>query len=270
MIGARELTAFSLMPLVLGAIVLLPPWVYLAMVWFVTMMAAWELLALLRRHQFPVPLVPSLVVLGATLPGVWVLGLPWAHALLLVPLLGLPLIYLLGRYPIAGASAAISGAIFTCLFFTATGGAMGLLRTVFPGSLGIKMVLLHCLTVWGGDSGAYYIGVRFGRHKMAPRVSPKKSWEGLVGGTALTFFGVWFCRTVFMPELPWALGAALAALLSVVTPLGDLVESLFKRDVGVKDSSDLIPGHGGFLDRSDSIYFAAPFTLALLLLGMPS
>ena len=106
---------------------------------------------------------------------------------------------------------------------------------------------------------------RFGRHRLAPKVSPKKSWEGILGGTLLTAFGVWFCRTVFYPELSPTLAVGTGFLLAVLSPLGDLVESLLKRDAGVKDSSDLLPGHGGFLDRSDSLFFAAPFVLALFL-----
>jgi len=271
-IGAREATAFALLPVVLAAIIFLPAWVYLALVWIFTMLAVRELLALLARLGHPAPQAPTLVAVGLALPLLWYLGLPAAGGVLALVLLGVPLAYLLGRYPIAGATAGISGATFAALYFAATGGAMGLLRTAFAGALGIKVVLTHCLTMWGGDSGAYYVGSRFGRHRLAPKVSPKKSWEGVAGGVALTAFGVWFCRTVFFHELPLTIAIALFALLSVLAPLGDLVESLFKRDAGVKDSSDLIPGHGGFLDRTDSLYFAAPFTLALFLwlLGTPA
>ena len=272
MIGAREATAFALMPVVIGAIVFLPSWVYLAIVWAITILAARELLALLTRLAHPSPRVPTLAAVGLALPALWVGGLPAAGAVLALLLLGLPLVYLIGGYPIAGATAGISGAAFTALYFAVTGGAMGLLRTEFAGTLGVKVVLLHCLTVWGGDSGAYYLGSRFGRHKLSPLVSPKKSWEGVAGGVALTAFGVWFCRTVFFPELSVTASLALFALLAVLAPLGDLVESLFKRDAGVKDSSDLIPGHGGFLDRTDSLFYAAPFVLALLLflVGKPA
>ena len=268
--GAREATAFALIPVVVAAIVFLPPWVYLAMVWVVTMLSAWELLALFRRLGQPAPQVPTLVTLGALLPGVWLGGLPRTGALLALALLAVPVAYLLGRYPIQGAAAGIAGATFTALYFLMTGGAMGFLRTAFVGTLGVKVLLLHCLTIWAGDSGAYYLGTRFGKHRLAPLVSPKKSWEGILGGTLLTAFGVWFCRTVFFPQLPLSVAVGTAVLLAVLAPLGDLVESLFKRDAGVKDSSDVLPGHGGFLDRSDSLFFAAPFVLAVFLLfGVP-
>jgi len=264
-VGAREATAFAVLPVLLAAIVFLPAWVYLAAVWVVTMLAAWELVALLRARTHPVPFAPTLVALGAALPALWWGDLAWSGPILAALVLLLPLAYLLGRQPIAGAAAGVAGSVFTAAYFTVASGGMGLLRTSFAGTLGWKVVLIYCLTLWAGDSGAYYVGSRFGRHRLAPQVSPKKSWEGIAGAVAVTIFGVWVCRTVFFPELAWSAAWALAALLIVLAPLGDLVESLVKRDAGVKDSSALIPGHGGFLDRTDSLFFAAPFVLALLL-----
>jgi phosphatidate cytidylyltransferase len=265
-VGQREATAFALLPLILAGVVLLPPWVYLAAVWIVGMLAAWELLAMLRRKGFSVPRVPTIVALGVAMPLLWWGGLAMAGPLLAAVILALPLVYLLGRYPIEGAAGAMTGSAFAAAYFATTAGAMGFLRTSFVGSIGWKVVLLHCLTIWGGDSGAYYLGSRLGRHRLAPRVSPKKSWEGVVGGVAGTLIGVAVCRFAFFRELPLPAAGAVVVLLAVLAPLGDLVESLFKRDAGIKDSSTLIPGHGGFLDRTDSLFFAAPFVLALLLL----
>lgn len=264
MIGNRETTAFLLLPAILGAIVFLPPWVFLAAVWVVSLLAARELVAILRRVHPPTPTLPPLLALALALPAIWLGGLPGAGAVLAAVVLLVPVAHLLAGRPVAGASGAIAGAVFVAVYFAVTGGAMGLLRIAF-GELGWKVLLTHCLVIWGGDSGAYYVGTRFGRHRLAPVVSPKKSWEGIAGGTALSFFAVWVCRTVFFPELPWSVGLPLAALLSLLAPLGDLVESLFKRDAGVKDSADTLPGHGGFLDRTDSLFFAAPFVLALFL-----
>jgi len=264
--GVRERTALALIPLILAAVVFLPPWVYLTAIWIITMASGWELLALLRQGGYSVPLAPAMVALGAGLPILWVSGLEAAVPVLGVIILGLPLTYLVGSRPLQGATAGFSATTWAVLYFTATGVAMGMLRLAFPDQVGIKLVILHCLTIWGGDSGAYYFGSRFGRRRMAPRISPKKSWEGLAAGVATTFFGVWVCRTVFFGELPLGLAVTLAGVLAVAAPLGDLLESLMKRDVGVKDSSGLIPGHGGFLDRTDSVFFAAPLVVATTLL----
>jgi len=265
--SAREVTAFALLPLIIAGIALLPAWVYLSVVWLVGMMAAWELLVILRQRGHPVSFAPTLLSLGVGLPAIWYLGLPWATVVPTAMVALLPLAYLLLGGPVEGASGGIGGSVLVAAYFAVAAGAMGLLRVAFPEPFGWKVVLTTCLTIWGGDSGAYYVGSRFGRHKMAPRVSPKKSWEGIAGGTVATFFGVWFCRTVFFPEMSWAVAIVLGGVLAVLAPLGDLVESMFKRDAGVKDSSALIPGHGGFLDRTDSLYYVAPFVLALFLLA---
>ncbi len=264
--GRREATAFALGPLILVAIAFLPSWAYLAAMWFATLMAAWELLAMVRRLEIPAPRVATLVVLAIALPAIWWLGLRDAGLVLAAVVVVLPLVYLLGRFPVAGATGGMACSLLVALYFAVFGGAMGLLRTSFPDPLGWKAVVTLIITIWAGDSGAYYLGSRFGRHKLSPRVSPNKTWEGAFGGLLLTFVGVAFCRAVFFPELSVAAGVTMASILTVVAPLGDLVESLFKRDSGVKDSSQLIPGHGGFLDRTDSLFFAAPFVLAVLLL----
>jgi phosphatidate cytidylyltransferase len=268
-IRAREATAFALLPLVLAGIVWLPAWVYLTIIWVFSLMATWELLTLDRKLGQPVLFLPSLLAVALALPALWLVGLGHAGAVLAAVVLLLPMVYLFTRRPIEGVSSAIAGSVFGAVYFVVAGGAMGLLRIAFPGPLGVKIVLTHCIAVWAGDSGAFYLGTMIGRHRLAPRVSPKKSWEGVLGGTLMTFFGVWFCKAVFFEELGWLPALALGAMLSVLAPVGDLVESLFKRDAGVKDSSDLIPGHGGFLDRTDSLFYAAPFVLALLLVFGP-
>ena len=120
------------------------------------------------------------------------------------------------------------------------------------------------IAIWIGDSGAYYVGKNLGRHKMAPVVSPKKTWEGLAGGVAATFAAAAAFQAFFPISIGWNHVFSLAAILSVSAPIGDLIISLFKRDTGVKDSSSLIPGHGGLLDRTDSLLFSAPFVLLYL------
>lgn len=112
--------------------------------------------------------------------------------------------------------------------------------------------------VWICDSGAYFVGKSMGKHKLLERVSPKKSWEGAIGGFIFTIICYTALLSFFIPAFPTLHAGIIGALIGVVGQVGDLAESLLKRDAGVKDSSKLIPGHGGILDRFDSILFVAP------------
>jgi len=111
------------------------------------------------------------------------------------------------------------------------------------------------LAVWAGDAGAYFIGVLFGRHKLAPTVSPGKTWEGLAAGTVATI-GVTFVALYKQDFLSIPESLVLGAVIAIVAPLGDLFESALKRDADVKDSGRLLGGHGGILDRLDALLFS--------------
>lgn len=113
------------------------------------------------------------------------------------------------------------------------------------------------LLVWAGDSGAYIFGVRFGRHKLFERISPKKSWEGLFGGILTAIITAWILNFIF-PQYNIILLIVMAVVVVLSGTLGDLVESMLKRSIGVKDSGRFMPGHGGLLDRFDSILLASP------------
>jgi phosphatidate cytidylyltransferase len=123
---------------------------------------------------------------------------------------------------------------------------------------GLKLVFLMLFIVMSGDSAAYYLGCRFGRRKLYPAVSPNKSVEGAVGGLVGSMVGTAIAKLLFFPELGWLYGLLAALVVGAAGQAGDLFESLLKRSCGVKDSGALIPGHGGVLDRLDSILFAAP------------
>lgn len=143
---------------------------------------------------------------------------------------------------------------------------------------GTALVLLPLLLTWASDIGAYFAGRAFGRRKLIPSVSPGKTVAGAVGGLLLTMLVSWLLGRVALPDVAQlgmtTVGALLfGALLSVGAQVGDLAESLLKREAGVKDSSRLLPGHGGVLDRIDSLLFTLPlgyFLLELLLIPVPA
>lgn len=120
--------------------------------------------------------------------------------------------------------------------------------------------------IWAVDTGAWFVGRLVGRTPLAPRISPKKSWEGSIGGTVIACALAWFLREAFLREVMGSVEAmCYAVLISVTAQVSDLIESLMKRSFGAKDSSQLLPGHGGVLDRFDSFIFAAPFFYYVLL-----
>jgi phosphatidate cytidylyltransferase len=119
---------------------------------------------------------------------------------------------------------------------------------------------------WVGDIAAYYVGKNFGRHKLAPRVSPGKSWEGAVASLAGSMvFGFFYLNYLIPQVAPWQ-SLLLAGVGNVAGQLGDLAESALKRGAGVKDSGTMLPGHGGWLDRVDSTLFAVPVVYWLVML----
>lgn len=257
---SRVLVALVGLPVVLGA-------VYLGGWWLFALVAVAALVAL---HEFwllarPLaPLAPAgyigaiLALVGAELGGIgWGVG---------GVLLTFPLAFVLKA--ISGARTAATIAISGTLMGAAwVGGGLGfliLLRDLPEhGRLAALTVLL---AVWAGDTFAYLGGRLIGRHKMAPATSPGKTWEGFVVGTAATVF-VSFVALYHQDFLTIGQSIVLGVVVAVAAPLGDLFESLLKRDMDVKDTGRLLGGHGGVLDRIDALLFAAPaayFTILAL------
>lgn len=133
--------------------------------------------------------------------------------------------------------------------------------------LGLAASLVLVASVWAADVAAYLFGLLFGRHKMSPRISPKKSWEGFVAG-CLACVAVWlFAAPAVGIALPIALLGATGSAVALTSVMGDLFESRLKREVGVKDSGTALPGHGGFMDRVDSLVPSAAVAYWLLVAG---
>ncbi len=122
---------------------------------------------------------------------------------------------------------------------------------------GTMRILTIVACVVASDTGAFTVGVLFGRHKMAPTISPNKTWEGFAGGIVFSVAVGVLCA-IYLLQIHWAIGLLLGVLLSLAGTVGDLVESLIKRDVGLKDMSNFLPGHGGVMDRLDSMLVAVP------------
>ncbi|KPK58688.1 MAG: hypothetical protein AMS21_10485, partial [Gemmatimonas sp. SG8_38_2] len=137
-----------------------------------------------------------------------------------------------------------------------------------PSWRGAAIIFLPVAITWIGDSAAYSVGRAIGRHKLAPAISPNKTWEGAIAGFAATVLSallwVWLTQPLVSWTMSWVQVAGLGALVSIAGQIGDLFESRFKRDCGVKDSSNLLPGHGGSLDRVDALLFAFPIAYVYL------
>jgi phosphatidate cytidylyltransferase len=261
MLATRIIVALVLLPVGLLA-VYLGGVTFVALIALILVLAAWEYTRLFRACGlqptgfFVLPGV-LLIVLGRWMDGF--LSAPWILSLLIMGSMAYHLIaYERGRDQ-AGTDFAVT--VSAWLYIGWLGAYLISLRELPDGMWWLLLVLP---TVWLADSGAYFIGSRFGRHRLSPRLSPKKSWEGYLAGLVFGTLGgaglaaLW--RLAAGPESAFTplFGAALGLLLSLVTTLGDLGESMIKRQCGVKDSGNILPGHGGVFDRIDSWLWAAP------------
>lgn len=279
MLKYRLLTAIVLIPIVIAALFLLSPANFGLVVIAVSALGAWEwaqfvgwhsqvkrvglavvFAAVLLAMQFSMADITSLSNEPVILYGLWAGLIWWLAAIVLVV-----------TYPASAfwGKSAIIRLLFGVLTIIPFYCGMMALRTVgyqSDTSIGAWWLLYVMLLVWGADSGAYAFGRTIGRNKMAPKVSPGKTWEGLVGGLITAGIISWaFSAFAPIPVMPDYL-LVTSIIVVVVSVFGDLTESMFKRQSGIKDSSHLIPGHGGILDRIDSLTAAIPVFAGLNLL----
>ncbi|MCW3157237.1 phosphatidate cytidylyltransferase [Micropruina sonneratiae] len=194
-------------------------------------------------------------------------ALPW-HSVLLGFLGATVLAALIWRMP-AGAAGYVKDAaasLFTIGYIPLLGSFTGLILASPNGSAKMAVTLL---IVMGTDTGGYAVGARLGKHPMAPQISPKKTWEGLAGSVGLAG-AVAVPLTVWWLGSTWWVGLLLAVCIVAAGTCGDLIESLVKRDVGIKDMSSFLPGHGGAMDRLDSILVAGPVAWLIMFLLIPN
>ena len=161
----------------------------------------------------------------------------------------------------------VGSTVLGVLYVSMLGGFLIAVRTGFatpaPGyttsySVSTHLLSFFFLVLMGSDTGAYYTGRAFGKHKLAPKISPGKTWEGAIGGMLASLLMAALAHYWFFPELSLRAALPLAAVLNVLGVVGDLTESALKRGANAKDAANILPGHGGFLDRLDSLLFGAP------------
>lgn len=262
----RILTAVVLIPLVLAVIFLSPkfPLLLLGVVFLVAALALWEFLDLADAMGAKTPRVAVIVCLAVLLLAIFRrpdLMAPFTGALAL-----LLLVMCAFRSPVTRALADTAYSVFGLIY---VGLSLSTLYLLSVQDNGPSLLLFLFLAVWSGDIAALYIGRAFGRRRMAPTLSPNKTWEGSVASVAgsilVTLLLLWVAHTLSARSVevlfyPGTVGhwIWLAALVNVGAQVGDLVESAIKRGAGVKDSGHLLPGHGGMLDRVDALLLAAP------------
>jgi len=132
------------------------------------------------------------------------------------------------------------------------------------GASGVHWTIVFLLTVWSGDTGAYFVGMKYGRRKLFPSISPKKTWEGAYGGVAASVVVCFLYKLIFFRGMSWASVIFVPVLVGAASQVGDLCESFLKRAFNRKDSGDRLPGHGGFLDRFDGVLLSLPVMYACI------
>lgn len=262
---SRLVTAIVVLPFLIASILI--PWLqplFVAMAGAAMVIALYEFWLLAKRRDLK-PDVTAGYLASAAIFTVFYLNTPgevpelliiqWVIILLTV---GVLIAATLRGAPydkmIASSGATVLGVLYVVLL----GGHLVAVRTGFEQALSADLLSFFFLVIMGSDTGAFYVGRAFGKHKLAPTISPGKTWEGFAGGLVLAIAFAVLSHFWFFRELPLKWAIPLAIVMSIIGIFGDLVESALKRGAGAKDAAKILPGHGGLLDRLDSLLFNAP------------
>jgi phosphatidate cytidylyltransferase len=265
--AGRNLPAAIGVGLTLGAAIVvtlfvLPRWTFVVLSTAAVCVGVWELCRAMRAAGFEVPVIPSVVgsisMLGAAYAG--------GSSALLVCFTLTCVAILLWRVAdgVTGAARDVMGGAVVAAYPSFLAAFSSLLLAPADGSW--RMFTFIAVTV-ASDIGGYAVGVLAGRHPMAPTISPKKSWEGFAGSVLFCMLVGVAC--VYALRGPWWAGLVVGVAAAIGATTGDLMESTIKRDLGIKDMSNILPGHGGLMDRLDSLVLTAPITWAVLALLVP-
>lgn len=313
----RVATAAVLIPLVILALFKAPLWLFTLLVFGVALLAAHEYFGIVkaqgfRPFEFTCYALLALSLAASFAMSLWLFGQPDNPSTLATRIsasvvfwYGLPIVAFLGpllllvlalrREPL---SESLPDAAVSYMLLPYVGFTLGILPMLQAADNGALYALYVMLVVWCGDIAAYYVGRAIGNHKLAPRISPGKSWEGAIASVVAAMLVGWlllhflspisaalrdigllssFGHTYYSPNpvlqsplraVPLWLVLLFGAVTNIAAQLGDLVESALKRGAGVKDSGTLLPGHGGVLDRIDALLFALPVAIVFYLAGL--
>lgn len=266
--AGRNLPVALGVALVLAAIViptvLLFRWTFVAIILAAVIASIWELRGTLATAAgITISWIPIMVGAAATLILAW----PYGYLAQVVGICLTVLACMIWRLPggQVGYLKDLSASVFVVIYVVFFASFATLIVSPPDGSY---RVLTFLIVVVCSDTGGYAAGVLFGKHPMAPTISPKKSWEGFAGSVVTAMIGGALC-VALMLESDWWRGLIIGGVIALVASVGDLIESLIKRDIGVKDMGTLLPGHGGVMDRMDSLLPSAVLAWMLLTLLVP-
>jgi phosphatidate cytidylyltransferase len=261
--SARLITAVVVLPFLIASI-LVPwlKWLFVALAIAAMALALFEFYVLAKQRGLNPDTAAGF--LGATALVVIATFPPDVYNLLLVQFVlilltaGTLVAATLRGAPFDKMLASVGSTILGVLYIALLGSYLVSLRMFHDQAAAAHLLSFFFLVLMGGDAGAYYIGRAFGKRKLAPSISPGKTWEGVAGGIAAALAMAALAHFWFFRELPLKLALPLAVVMTIIGILGDLAESALKRGAGAKDAANILPGHGGLLDRLDSLLFNAP------------
>lgn len=272
---SRFFTAILIVPIVVAAVII-SPWGLLAGCIFLTTAGLLEFLAIVKVKRRAPHTIMSLFIAAL----LWILTIGeflldidtryyYAYILAAMPIIFIIMLYrpelessftTMGHLLLGWAYVLLPSLLFFIMSF---GWRFGPSPTTFQYQWQIPVGILFI--IWGADIAAYFAGKAFGKHKLFPRISPGKTWEGFAGGAILVIILAFAMNIVIPQRFNWLV---IALIVAIFGTYGDLVESMLKRNIGVKDSGGLLPGHGGMLDRFDSFFLSIPFIFLYVFYGL--
>jgi len=261
--AARVLTAVIVLPFLIASI-LVPwlKWLFVALAIAAMALALFEFYVLAKQRGLNPDtgagfLAATAIVVIATFPPD-IYNLLLVHFVIILLTAGTLVATTLRGAPFDKMIASVGSTILGVLYIALLGSYLVSLRMFHDQAASAHLLSFFFLVLMGADAGAYYVGRAFGKHKLAPSISPGKTWEGVGGGIVAALAMAALAHYWFFRDLPLKFALPLAAVMTVIGILGDLSESALKRSAGAKDAASILPGHGGLLDRLDSLLFNAP------------